>query len=144
MEQIFDEILKKKELENFYQILDCNEHSTQSQIAAEYRNKALECHPDKNPEDREAETRFLKLKSAYEVLGNEEERREYDAWRRSGIPVTYQTWKKYNRESQQALHWTPKEKSQQLITDSTEEQIQFKQRQQSDDSLINKFRNYEI
>jgi molecular chaperone DnaJ len=61
-------------LENFYQILDVPETATQEEIKKAYRKKAIESHPDKGGDEEV----FKKISEAYDVLGNEGKRREYD------------------------------------------------------------------
>ncbi|KAJ3619428.1 hypothetical protein MTP99_005110 [Tenebrio molitor] len=59
-----DEILnyKRKEEEDYYAILGCDEDSTVEQITTEYKVRALQLHPDKNAGDKEAEQKFQLLK----------------------------------------------------------------------------------
>lgn len=47
-------------------------------LKAKYRPLALKYHPDKNPNDKEAEMKFKDISEAYDVLSNEEKREEYD------------------------------------------------------------------
>lgn len=61
-------------MENFYQILDVPETATQEEIKKAYRKKAIESHPDKGGDEEV----FKKISEAYDVLGNEGKRREYD------------------------------------------------------------------
>lgn len=64
---------------NFYEILGVHSNSTEEEIRKAYRKKAIECHPDKNPDNiEEAETDFKALGEAYEVLSDENLREEYD------------------------------------------------------------------
>lgn len=65
-------------LMNFYEILGVSENATQEEIKATYRAKALEFHPDRNPNNPKAEETFKKINSAYEVLGNPEKRAAYN------------------------------------------------------------------
>ena len=61
-------------MENFYQILDVPETASQEEIKKAYRKKAVESHPDKGGD----EEMFKKISEAYDVLGNEDKRRNYD------------------------------------------------------------------
>ena len=56
--------------EDYYEILGVSKNSTASEIKKAYRKKAIEFHPDKNPDDKAAEANFKKAAEAYEVLGN--------------------------------------------------------------------------
>jgi len=58
---------------------DAKEPYTQNDITKGYREKSLEVHPDKNPDDRAgADEKFQKVKEAYDVLKNTEKRKAYD------------------------------------------------------------------
>ncbi|XP_050194655.1 dnaJ homolog subfamily C member 12 isoform X2 [Myiozetetes cayanensis] len=81
-----------EDLEDYYNLLGCDELSTVEQILAEYKIKALECHPDKHPGNPKAVESFQKLQQAKEVLTNEESRARYDYWRRSKITIPFQQW----------------------------------------------------
>ncbi|XP_025898452.1 dnaJ homolog subfamily C member 12 isoform X1 [Nothoprocta perdicaria] len=80
------------DLEDYYNLLGCDELSTVEQILAEFKIKALECHPDKHPGDPKAVESFQKLQQAKEILANEESRAHYDYWRRSKIAIPFQQW----------------------------------------------------
>ncbi|XP_020380673.2 dnaJ homolog subfamily C member 12 [Rhincodon typus] len=78
--------------ENYYQLLGCDELSTTEQIVAEFKAKALTCHPDKHPHNPKAVEQFQKLQQAKETLTNEERRSCYDQWCRSRIVIPFQQW----------------------------------------------------
>ena len=63
---------------DFYDILGVSKSSSQDEIKKAYRKVALKYHPDRNPDDKEAEDKFKEAAEAYDVLGNEEKRRKYD------------------------------------------------------------------
>lgn len=63
---------------DFYDVLGVSKSSTQDEIKKAYRKVALKFHPDRNPDDKEAEDKFKEAAEAYDVLGNEEKRRKYD------------------------------------------------------------------
>jgi molecular chaperone DnaJ len=60
--------------ENYYEILGVQENATQEEIKKAYRKLAMEHHPDKGG----SEEMFKKISEAYENLGSEDKRREYD------------------------------------------------------------------
>ena len=64
--------------EDYYDILGVSKNASSSEIKKAYRKKAIEFHPDKNPDDKIAEANFKKAAEAYEVLGNQEKRSKYD------------------------------------------------------------------
>jgi curved DNA-binding protein CbpA len=55
-------------MKDFYSILGCTPMSTREEIRRKYRKLAHEFHPDKNPDDKYAESRFHDIKEAYETL----------------------------------------------------------------------------
>ena len=63
--------------ESFYDVLGVNERASQTEIKKAYRQMSLKYHPDKN-QDKSAEGVFQKINEAYEILGDESKRREYD------------------------------------------------------------------
>ncbi len=63
---------------NYYADLGVSSSASAEDIKKAYRKLARENHPDKNPGDSAAEERFKKAAEAYDVLGDEKKRREYD------------------------------------------------------------------
>lgn len=64
--------------ENFYNILGINEKSTKDEIKKAYRGLQMKYHPDKNMSSPEANNMTQKINEAYETLGDEQKRAEYD------------------------------------------------------------------
>ncbi|SDG71330.1 molecular chaperone DnaJ [Psychroflexus sediminis] len=71
--------------EDYYDILGLSKGASQADIKKAYRKMAIKYHPDKNPNDTEAENKFKKAAEAYEVLGNEEKRQKYDQFGHSAF-----------------------------------------------------------
>lgn len=63
---------------DYYEILGVGRSATTDEIKRAFRKLAMECHPDRNPGDVEAEARFKELSEAYSVLSDDEKRRRYD------------------------------------------------------------------
>lgn len=63
---------------DYYEILGVGRSASTEEIKRAFRRLALDCHPDRNPGDLEAEARFKELSEAYSVLSDEEKRRRYD------------------------------------------------------------------
>ena len=63
---------------SLYAVLGVDRDATFSEIRKAYRKQALLNHPDKNPNDAAAESRFLKVTLAYEVLSDVDKRSRYD------------------------------------------------------------------
>jgi curved DNA-binding protein len=66
------------EYKNYYEILGVDKNDSQDKIKKAYRKLAKKYHPDTNPGNREAESKFKEINEAYEVLGDEEKRKKYD------------------------------------------------------------------
>ena len=63
---------------DYYDVLGVSKSSSQDEIKKAYRKVALKYHPDRNPDDKDAEDKFKEAAEAYDVLGDEEKRRKYD------------------------------------------------------------------
>jgi molecular chaperone DnaJ len=63
---------------DYYAALGVSKEASQSDIKKAYRRLARELHPDKNPGDTKAESRFKEVSEAYDVLSDDRRRREYD------------------------------------------------------------------
>lgn len=64
---------------DFYKILGVTKNAGAKEIKKAYRKLAVEYHPDKTKGDKNREERFKEIAEAYQVLGNAEKRRQYDA-----------------------------------------------------------------
>ena len=69
---------------DFYDVLGVDEDASQEEIKKKYRTLARKHHPDRNPDDPNAEEKFKEIQKAYSVLSDEEKRQQYDAQRRFG------------------------------------------------------------
>ena len=70
---------------DFYQVLGVPRNATEDAIKKAYRRLAMKYHPDRNPDDKEAEERFKEAKEAYEVLTDAQKRAAYDQYGRAGL-----------------------------------------------------------
>src|SRR5690242_15582736 len=66
------------DFKDYYSTLGVAKTSTEKEIKQAYRKLARTHHPDVNPGDKSAESRFKEINEAYEVLGDPEKRRKYD------------------------------------------------------------------
>lgn len=71
--------------QDFYDILEVDKKASQAEIKKAYRKMALKYHPDKNPGDKEAEEKFKLAAEAYEILGDEQKRSQYDQYGHSAF-----------------------------------------------------------
>ena len=63
---------------DYYQVLGVPKNASQADIKKAYRKLAQQYHPDANPRNAEAEAKFKDVSSAYDVVGDEEKRKQYD------------------------------------------------------------------
>ncbi len=69
---------------DYYKVLGVTDSASAKEITKAYRKLARESHPDANPGNNKAEDRFKEISAAYDVLGDETKRAEYDEVRRLG------------------------------------------------------------
>lgn len=63
---------------DYYDILGVNKSATQAELKSAYRKLAMKYHPDRNPDDKEAEKKFKEASVAYDILKDEQKRAAYD------------------------------------------------------------------
>ncbi|WP_460218426.1 molecular chaperone DnaJ [Psychroserpens sp. MEBiC05023] len=63
---------------DYYEVLGVEKNASAAEIKKAYRKKALKFHPDKNPDDKDAEAKFKEAAEAYEVLSNADKKARYD------------------------------------------------------------------
>uniref|UniRef100_A0A8C2QY99 DnaJ homolog subfamily C member 12 n=1 Tax=Capra hircus TaxID=9925 RepID=A0A8C2QY99_CAPHI len=127
---------KSEDTEDYYTLLGCDELSSVEQILAEFKVRALECHPDKHPENSKAVETFQKLQKAKDILTNEASRARYDQWRRSQMSMSFQQWEALSDSVKMSMHWAVRgkkdlmlEESDQTHTDKIENEEQDEQKQ---------------
>ena len=63
---------------DYYEILGIDKNASAAEIKKAYRKMAIKYHPDKNPDDKDAEANFKEAAEAYEVLSNADKKARYD------------------------------------------------------------------
>jgi molecular chaperone DnaJ len=71
--------------QDYYEILGVKSDASEMEIKKAYRKKAMEYHPDRNPNDEASEDRFKQVGEAYSVLSNPQKRRQYDQFGKAGM-----------------------------------------------------------
>ena len=66
-------------MRDYYEILGVERSADAVELKKAYRKLALQYHPDRNPDDEEAEARFKEAAEAYEVLSDPEKRQSHGA-----------------------------------------------------------------
>lgn len=70
---------------DYYEILGVSKDASAAEIKKAYRKVALKYHPDKNPDNKEAEEKFKEAAEAYEILSDQQKRQTYDRFGHEGM-----------------------------------------------------------
>ena len=86
---------------DYYKTLGVERNASEDEIRKAYRKLAMQYHPDRNPNDKQAEERFKEINEAYQVLNDPKKRAHYDrlgsdysTWQRGGAPGDF-NWGDY-------------------------------------------------
>jgi len=74
---------------DYYEILGVNRNATKEELRKAYRKLAMQYHPDRNPNNKEAEEKFKEAAEAYDVLNDDEKKARYDRFGHEGIKGGY-------------------------------------------------------
>src|SRR5512133_3069112 len=87
---------------DYYKTLGVERNAIEEDIRKAYRDLAKKYHPDRNPNDKQAEERFKEINEAYQVLSDPTKREHYDRlgsdysnWQRRGAPGDF-NWGEYS------------------------------------------------
>ncbi|XP_028024387.1 dnaJ homolog subfamily C member 10 isoform X2 [Balaenoptera acutorostrata] len=85
--------------QDFYSLLGVSKTASSREIRQAFKKLALKLHPDKNPNNPDAHSDFLKINRAYEVLKDEDLRKKYDKYGEKGLADNqggqYESWNYY-------------------------------------------------
>ncbi len=70
---------------DYYEVLEVSKDCSGAELKKSYRKLAMKYHPDRNPDDKEAEDKFKIVNEAYQVLSDEEKRAIYDRYGKAGL-----------------------------------------------------------
>ena len=70
---------------DYYEVLEVTRDCSGAELKKSYRKLAMKYHPDRNPDDKEAEDNFKVVNEAYQVLSDEEKRSIYDRYGKAGL-----------------------------------------------------------
>lgn len=70
---------------DYYEVLGVDKNADEQAIKKAYRKLAMKYHPDRNPDNKEAEEKFKEINEAYEVLSDSTKRQTYDQFGHAGV-----------------------------------------------------------
>lgn len=70
---------------DYYEVLGVAKNASEDELKKAYRKLAMKYHPDRNPDDKEAEEKFKEAKEAYEMLSDAQKRAAYDRYGHAGV-----------------------------------------------------------
>ncbi|MDD5707605.1 MAG: molecular chaperone DnaJ [Kiritimatiellae bacterium] len=74
---------------DYYELLGVSRAATADEIKKAYRKLAMQYHPDRNPDNKEAAEKFKEVSEAYEVLSDANKRQRYDQFGHDGVKSTF-------------------------------------------------------
>jgi DnaJ-class molecular chaperone len=96
---------------DFYEVLGIARDADGAEIKKAYRAKAMQHHPDRNPDDKESETLFKACAEAYEVLCDPQKRELYDRHGMAGSGDGFRLLRRRTSSAPSATSWRPVRRS---------------------------------
>ena len=81
----FKVVTKLSTKRDYYEVLGVDKNADEQAIKKAYRKLAMKYHPDRNPDNKEAEEKFKEVNEAYEVLSDATKRQNYDQFGHEGV-----------------------------------------------------------
>lgn len=106
---------------DFYELLGVEKTADSREIRKAFKKLAITTHPDKNPDDPLAQQKFLDLKQAYEILKDQETRKQYDLHGENGIKDGFKSSKEYQNWNFYKNHFGIYDDDPEIITLSASE-----------------------
>ena len=72
----------------YYEVLQVSKTASETEIKKAYRKLAMKFHPDRNPDNPEAEEKFKEINEAYDVLSDAQKRSAYDQFGHAGVDAS--------------------------------------------------------
>jgi molecular chaperone DnaJ len=77
--------IRMAEKRDYYEVLGLQKGATEEEIKKAFRKMAMKYHPDRNPDDKEAEEKFKEVNEAYAVLSDPDKKSKYDRFGHAGV-----------------------------------------------------------